>query len=133
MGHCPSRVQISPSPPTRFIPCSLVPPVWRQTIALNRLGSARLAPTVPFGAHTPTMKKLMTIVRSRGGMVAILGVICVLVGPSISTLAAGSNVAALEVVGVSILLAGYLIIAVGIVMIVVAAQRARSDSGPKKT
>jgi hypothetical protein len=79
------------------------------------------------------MKKLVAIVRSRGGMVAILGVICVLVGPSISTLAAGSNVAALEVVGVSILLAGYLIIAVGIVMIVVAAQRARSDSGPKKT
>jgi uncharacterized membrane protein len=78
------------------------------------------------------MKKLVAIVRSRGGMLAILGVICVLVGPSISTVAAGSN-AAMEVVGVAILLAGYLIIALGIVMIVVAAQRARSDSGPNKT
>jgi hypothetical protein len=65
-------------------------------------------------------------------MVAILGAICVVVGPSISTIAADSN-AALEIVGVAILLAGYLVIAVGVVMIVVAAQRARSDSGPKKT
>jgi hypothetical protein len=78
------------------------------------------------------MKKLVAIVRSPGGMVAILGAICVLVGPSISTVAAGSN-AALEVVGVAIMLAGYLIIAVGIVMVVVAAQRARSDSRPNKT
>lgn len=65
-------------------------------------------------------------------MVAILGAICVLVGPSISPVAADSN-AALEIVGVAILLAGYLIIAVGVVMIVVAAQRARSDSGSNKT
>jgi hypothetical protein len=65
-------------------------------------------------------------------MVAILGAICVVVGPSISTIAADSN-AALEIVGVAILLAGYLVIAVGVVMIVVAAQRARSYSGPKKT
>jgi hypothetical protein len=65
-------------------------------------------------------------------MVAILGAICVLVGPTISTIAADSN-AALEILGVAILLAGYLVIAVGVVMIVVAAQRARSDSGPNKT
>lgn len=65
-------------------------------------------------------------------MVAILGAIGVLVGPSIGTLATDSN-PALEIVGVAILLAGYLIIAVGVVMIVVAAQRARSDSGQKKT
>jgi hypothetical protein len=70
--------------------------------------------------------------RSPGGLLAILGAICVLVGPSISTLAADSN-AAVEIVGVAILLAGYLVIAVGVVMIVVAAQRARGDSGPKKT
>ena len=74
----------------------------------------------------------MATLRSPGGMVAILGAICVLVGPSISTIATDSN-SALEIVGVAILLAGYLIIAVGVVMIVVAAQRARSDSGPKKT
>jgi hypothetical protein len=65
-------------------------------------------------------------------MVAILGTICVLVGPSISTIAAGSS-AALEIAGVAILLAGYLIIALGIVMIVVAVQRARGDSGPNKS
>jgi len=65
-------------------------------------------------------------------MVAILGAICVRVGPSISTGAADSKTA-LEIVGVAILLAGYIIIAVGIVMVVVAAQRARSDLGPKKT
>jgi hypothetical protein len=75
---------------------------------------------------------VVATLRSPGGMVAILGAICVLVGPSISTIAADSN-AALEIVGVAILLAGYLVIAVGVVMIVVAAQRARSDSGPKKT
>lgn len=78
------------------------------------------------------MKRVVAALRSPGGMVAILGAICVLVGPSISTVAADSN-AAVEIVGVAILLAGYLVIAVGIVMIVVAAQRARSDSGPKKT
>ena len=78
------------------------------------------------------MKKLIATLRSPGGTVAVLGAICVLVGPSISTVATDSN-AALEIVGVAILLAGYLIIAVGIVMIVVAVQRARSDSGPKKT
>lgn len=78
------------------------------------------------------MKRVVATLRSPGGMVAILGAICVLVGPSISTIAADSN-AALEIVGVAILLAGYLVIAVGVVMIVVAAQRARSDSGPKKT
>jgi len=78
------------------------------------------------------VKKLVATLRSRGGMVAILGAICVLVGPSISTVAADSN-PALEIVGVAILLAGYIIIAVGIVMVVVASQRARSDSGPKKT
>lgn len=78
------------------------------------------------------MKRLVAILRSRGGMVAILGAICVLVGPSIGTVATDSN-PALEIVGVAILLAGYLIIAVGIVMIVVAVQRARSDSGPKET
>lgn len=78
------------------------------------------------------MKRVVATLRSPGGMVAILGAICVLVGPSISTIAADSN-AALEIVGVAILLAGYLLIAVGVVMIVVAAQRARSDSGPKKT
>ena len=78
------------------------------------------------------MKKLVAIVRSPGGMLAILGVLCVLVGPSISTIAAGSN-AAVEVVGVAILLAGYLIIAVGIVMIVAAAQRAGSNAGGNKT
>jgi hypothetical protein len=78
------------------------------------------------------MKKLVASLRSPGGMVAILGAICVLVGPSISTVATDAN-PALEIVGVAILLAGYLIIAVGIVMIVVAVQRARSDSGPKKT
>ena len=82
--------------------------------------------------HTPTVKRLIAILRSRGGMVAILGAICVLVGPSISTLAGDSN-AALEVVGVAIFLAGYLIIAVGIVMIVVAVQRASTDSGTNKT
>jgi hypothetical protein len=97
------------------------------------MDSTPLAPTVRCEArHTPTVKKLITILRSRGGMVAILGVICVLVGPSISAVAAGSN-ATLEVVGVAILLAGYLIMAVGIVMIVVAVQRGRSDSGPNKT
>jgi hypothetical protein len=78
------------------------------------------------------MKKLVASLRSPGGMVAILGAICVLVGPSISTVATDAN-PALEIVGVAILLAGYLIIAVGIVMIVVAVQRARSDSEPKKT
>jgi hypothetical protein len=78
------------------------------------------------------MKKLVASLRSPGGMVAILGAICVLVGPSISTVATDTN-PALEIVGVAILLAGYLIIAVGIVMIVVAVQRARSDSEPKKT
>ena len=78
------------------------------------------------------MKRLIAILRSPGGMVAILGAMCVLVGPSISTIATDAN-PALEIVGVAILLAGYLIIAVGIVMIVVAVQRARSDSGPKKT
>jgi hypothetical protein len=78
------------------------------------------------------VKKLMATLRSRGGMVAILGAICVLVGPSISTIATDAN-PALEIVGVAILLAGYLIIAVGIVMIVVAVQRARGDSGQKKT
>jgi hypothetical protein len=78
------------------------------------------------------MKKLMAILRSRGGMVTILGVICVLVGPSISTIAAGPS-AALEVAGVAILLAGYLLMALGLVMIVVAVQRSRSDSGPNKT
>jgi putative Mn2+ efflux pump MntP len=75
---------------------------------------------------------VLAILRSRGGMVAILGAICVLVGPSIGTVAGDSN-PALEIAGVAILLAGYLIIAVGIVMIVVAVQRARSDSGSKKT
>ncbi|HEY8864723.1 MAG TPA: hypothetical protein VIO37_11210 [Candidatus Dormibacteraeota bacterium] len=73
------------------------------------------------------MKKLWDTLRSPGGMLTILGVICVLVGPSISTIAADSN-AALEVVGVVILLAGYIIIAFGLVMVVVAARR-----GPKKT
>ena len=82
--------------------------------------------------HNPTVKKLMATLRSPGGMVAILGAICVLVGPSISTIATDAN-PALEITGVAILLAGYLIIAVGIVMIVVAVQRARSDSGRKKT
>jgi hypothetical protein len=78
------------------------------------------------------VKRLVAVLRSPGGMVAILGAICVLVGPSISTVATDSN-PALEIVGVAILLAGYLIIAVGIVMIVVAVQRARSESGPKKS
>jgi hypothetical protein len=78
------------------------------------------------------VKKLGAILRSPGGMVALLGAICVLVGPSIGTIATDSN-PALEIVGAAILLAGYLIIAVGIVMIVVAVQRARSDSGPNKT
>lgn len=78
------------------------------------------------------MKKLIAILRSTGGMLTILGVLCVLVGPSISTIAAGSN-AAMEVVGVVILLAGYFIIAVGLVMVVVAARRARSQEGPNKT
>jgi hypothetical protein len=78
------------------------------------------------------VKRVVAILRSPGGMVAILGAICVLVGPSISTIATDAN-PALEIVGVAILLAGYLIIAVGIVMIVVAVQRARSDSGPKQT
>ena len=74
----------------------------------------------------------MVILRSPGGLVAILGAICVLVGPSVSTVA-GDSKPALEIAGVAILLAGYLIIALGIVMIVVAVQRARSDSGSKKT
>jgi putative Mn2+ efflux pump MntP len=78
------------------------------------------------------VKKLGAILRSPGGMVAILGAICVLVGPSIGTIATDAN-PALEIAGAAILLAGYLIIAVGIVMIVVALQRARSDSGPNKT
>jgi hypothetical protein len=78
------------------------------------------------------VKKLVAIVRSPGGLLTILGVLCVLVGPSISTIAAGSN-AILEVVGVLILLAGYLIIAIGLVMIVVAARRARDQAGPNKT
>ena len=79
------------------------------------------------------MKRLVAILRSRGGMVAILGAICVLAGPSIGTIGAADSNAALEIAGAAILLAGYLIIAVGIVMIVVAVQRARSDSGPNKT
>jgi hypothetical protein len=78
------------------------------------------------------MKKLIATLRSPGGMLTIFGVLCVLVGPSISTIAAGSN-AILEVVGVLILLAGYLIIAIGLVMIVVAARRARDQAGPNKT
>jgi hypothetical protein len=66
-------------------------------------------------------------------MVAILGAICVLVGPSVGTVAAADSNAPLEIAGVAILLAGYLIIAVGIVMIVVAVQRARNESGAKKS
>jgi hypothetical protein len=77
------------------------------------------------------VKKLMAVLRSRGGMLTILGVIFVLVGPSIGTIGEGN--AKVEVAGVAILLTGYLIIAVGIVMIVVATQRARGDSGPNKT
>ena len=78
------------------------------------------------------MKKLVAILRSPGGMVTILGVLGVLVGPSISTIATDSN-AALEIVGVAILLAGYIIIALGIVMMLTASRRARSQPGPDKT
>ncbi len=66
-------------------------------------------------------------------MLTILGVLCVLVGPTISTIAATGSNAILEVVGVLILLAGYLIIAFGLVMIVVAARRARDQAGPNKS
>lgn len=66
-------------------------------------------------------------------MLTILGVICVLLGPSIGTIAAAGSNAILEVVGVLILLAGYVLIAVGLVMIVVAARRARGQEGPNKT
>jgi hypothetical protein len=82
--------------------------------------------------HTPTVKKLMAVLRSRGGMLTILGVICVLVGPTLGTIVAGSS-AALEVLAVAILLAGYIIIAVGLVMIVVAARKARGQEGSNKT
>ncbi len=78
------------------------------------------------------MKKLVAILRSPGGMVTLLGVLGVLVGPSISTIATDSN-PALEIVGVAILLAGYIIIALGIVMILTASRRARSQPGPDKT
>jgi hypothetical protein len=77
------------------------------------------------------MKNLMETLRSPGGMVAILGVICILVGPTIGTIA-GSN-ATLAAVGGVILLAGYIIIAVGLVMIVLAVRRARRQAGPNKT
>jgi hypothetical protein len=100
---------------------------------MNLPNSARLAPTVPLGAHTPTVKKLIAILRSRGGRLTILGVLCVLVGPTISTIAAAGSNAILEVVCVLILLAGYLIIAFGLVMIVVAARRARDQAGPNKS
>ena len=78
------------------------------------------------------MKKLVAILRSPGGMVTILGVLGVLVGPSISTIATDSN-AAVEIVGVAILLAGYITIALGIVMIITASRRARGQPGPDKT
>ena len=73
----------------------------------------------------------MAILRSRGGMLTILGVICVLVGPSLGTIVAGGN-PMLEVVAVAILLAGYILIAIGLVMIVAASRRARSQEGSKK-
>jgi hypothetical protein len=73
------------------------------------------------------MTKPMVLLRSTGGTLTILGLICVLAGPSISTIAADSN-PPLEIAGVVILLAGYIVIAFGIVKIVVAAR-----SGPKKT
>ncbi len=77
------------------------------------------------------MKKFMDTLRSTGGMVAILGVICILVGPTIGTIA-GSN-AMLAAVGGVILLAGYILIAVGLVMIVLAMRRARRQAGRDKT
>jgi sulfite exporter TauE/SafE len=66
-------------------------------------------------------------------MLTILGVLCVLVGPSLGTIAAAGSNAALEVGGVLILLAGYVMIAIGLVMIVLAARRARGHEGPNKT
>ncbi|GAC1480807.1 MAG: hypothetical protein PVSMB9_05750 [Candidatus Dormibacteria bacterium] len=99
-------------------------------MSLPAVDYARLAPTERFSRDTPTVKRLLAVLRSRGGLVAILGAICVLVGPSVGTIAAGN--AGMEVAGVAILLAGYLLMALGIVMIVVAIQRARSDSGPTK-
>jgi hypothetical protein len=65
-------------------------------------------------------------------MLTILGVICVLVGPSMGTIVAGAN-AFLEVLAVAILLAGYLLIALGIVMIVTSSRRARGPEGSNKT
>jgi hypothetical protein len=79
------------------------------------------------------VKKLVAILRSRGGMLTILGVLCVLVGPSVGTIAAAASNAVLEIVGVLILLVGYLTIAIGVVMIVAAARRARGQEGPNKT
>jgi hypothetical protein len=76
------------------------------------------------------MRKLTDTLRIPGGMVAILGVICVLVGPTISTIAGGNGT--LAAVGGAILLAGYILIAVCLVMILVAARRASRGTGSNK-
>ena len=77
------------------------------------------------------MNKVMDTLRTPGGMVAILGVICVLVGPTVSTIAGGHGT--LSDLGGWILLAGYIIIAAGLVMILLAARRSRRDTGSNKT
>ena len=77
------------------------------------------------------MKKVVDTLRSPGGMVVILGIICVLLGPTISTIAGGNGT--LAGVGGATLLAGYIIIAIGLVMILLAARRARRQAGSNKT
>ena len=77
------------------------------------------------------MKKVMDRLRTPGGMVAILGVICVLVGAHGQHHGGRSR----DVIGFGRLdpSGRRIIIVAGLVMILLAARRARRDAGSNKT